>query len=62
MAASMIVIFSIFLTLIISPTWAEVSVGGDEFEHSEVVRSKGHDFSDLKIELDQLKSKIHVLG
>lgn len=60
MAFSKLVIFSIFLALIFSQIRADVSVQEDE--PLKVIRSDSPDSSALKIELDQLKSKIHSLG
>ncbi|XP_050363459.1 golgin IMH1-like [Argentina anserina] len=59
MASSKLLILSVFLALIFSQIRADASVG--EREPLEVVRSDGADSSALKIELDQLKSKIHSL-
>lgn len=65
MAASKLVIFSIFLALIFTHIRADVSIEGElsdsEDENAKVVRSDGPDSSALKIELDQLKSKIQAL-
>ena len=66
MAASKLVIFSIFLALIFTHIRADVSIEGElsdsEGEKIEVIRSDGSDSSALKIELEQLKSKIQTLG
>lgn len=62
MAASKLAILSIFLALIFSQIRADVSVQGEEDAPLKPVRSDGPDSSALKIELDQLKSKIHTLG
>ncbi|XP_034198664.1 cingulin-like protein 1 isoform X3 [Prunus dulcis] len=61
MAASKLAILSIFLALIFSQIRADVSVQGEEDAPLKPVRSDGPDSSALKIELDQLKSKIHTL-
>ncbi|XP_030946707.1 uncharacterized protein LOC115971140 isoform X2 [Quercus lobata] len=65
MAASKLVIFSIFLALIFTHIRADVSIEGElsdsEEENAKVIRSDGPDSSALKIELDQLKSKIQAL-
>jgi len=67
MSASKLVIYSIFLALIFTHIRAGVSLGGElsdnEEESVKVVGSDGYaDSSALKIELDQLKSKIQTLG
>lgn len=65
MAVSKVVILlSIFLALIFTHVGAHASVGEeDDSVPVEVVGSDGGpDSSALKIELDQLKSKIHTLG
>lgn len=64
MAISKLVILSIFLALIFTHGGAHASVGQEyDSEPVEVVGSDGGpDSSALKIELDQLKSKIHTLG
>lgn len=65
MAASKLVIFSIFLALIFTHIRADVSIEGElsdsEDEKIKVIRSDGSDSSALKIELEQLKSKIQTL-
>ncbi|XP_050263635.1 uncharacterized protein LOC126707933 isoform X2 [Quercus robur] len=65
MAASKLVIFSIFIALIFTHIRADVSIEGElsdsEEENAKVIRSDGPDSSALKIELDQLKSKIQAL-
>lgn len=60
MASSKLVIFSVLLALIFSQIRADVSVQEDE--PLKVIRSDSPDSSALKIELDQLKAKIHSLG
>ncbi|KAM5565452.1 golgin IMH1-like [Rosa sericea] len=59
MASSKLLILSVFLALVFSQIRAEASVKEDE--PLEVVRSDGPDSSALRIELDQLRSKIHSL-
>ncbi|KAK9946721.1 hypothetical protein M0R45_012168 [Rubus argutus] len=59
MASSKLVVFSVFLALIFSQIRADVSVQEDE--PLKVIRSDSPDSSALKIELDQLKAKIHSL-
>uniref|UniRef100_A0A2N9J7N0 Uncharacterized protein n=1 Tax=Fagus sylvatica TaxID=28930 RepID=A0A2N9J7N0_FAGSY len=65
MAASKLVIFSIFLALIFTHIRADVSIEGElsdsEDEKIKVIRSDGSDSSALKIELEQLKSEIQTL-
>lgn len=61
MAVSKLLVFSVFLALIFfTVVTADASVS-EEVEKVGV-RSDGSDSSFLKIELDQLKSKIHSLG
>lgn len=58
MAASKLVIFSLFFALIL--TAADVSIQGEDVP--PLTASDAVDSSPLKIELDQLKSKIRSLG
>ena len=61
MAVPKLLVFSVFLALIFfTEVRADASVS-EEVEKVQV-RSDGSDSSFLKIELDQLKSKIHSLG
>lgn len=67
MSVSKFVILTIFLSLILTHVRAEASVDGkvsdSEDEAVKVVRSDTSvDSSALKVELDNLKSKIHDLG
>lgn len=67
MSASKVVILSIFLALIFTHIRADVSIEGELSDSGDetvkVVGSDGSaDSSALKIELDQLKSKIQALG
>ncbi|KAM2273824.1 hypothetical protein ACFX1S_043705 [Malus domestica] len=61
MAASKLAILSIFLALICSQIRADASVPAEEDEPVKLLRSDGPDSSALKIELDQLRAKIHSL-
>ncbi|KAM0968613.1 hypothetical protein ACFX13_017241 [Malus domestica] len=61
MAASKLAILSIFLALIFSQIRADASVPAEEDEPVKLPRSDGPDSSALKIELDQLRAKIHSL-
>ncbi|KAB2619238.1 histone deacetylase 18-like [Pyrus ussuriensis x Pyrus communis] len=62
MAASKLAILSVFLALILSQIRADASVPAEEDEPVKLPRSDGPDSSALKIELDQLRAKIHSLG
>lgn len=55
MAASKLVIFSLFVALIFAQVRADASI-------EPVPESAGADSSARKIELDQLKAKIRLLG
>ncbi|CAN6721340.1 unnamed protein product [Malus baccata var. baccata] len=61
MAASKLAILSIFLAVICSQIRADASVPAEEDEPVKLLRSDGPDSSALKIELDQLRAKIHSL-
>lgn len=58
MATSKLLIFSLFFALVFSAVRPDVSVEAD----AQVLESDAGDSSALKIELDQLKSKVHDLG
>lgn len=62
MAATKLLLLSLFLALISTHVRADVSSAGGDNDADGVTRSDGSDSSALKIELDQLKSKIHALG
>ncbi|RXH72615.1 hypothetical protein DVH24_012299 [Malus domestica] len=61
MAASKLAILSVFLALILSQIRADASVPAEEDEPVKLPRSDGPESSALKIELDQLRAKIHSL-
>ncbi|RXH78887.1 hypothetical protein DVH24_006957 [Malus domestica] len=61
MAASKLAILSIFLALIFSQIRADASILTKEDEPVKLPRLDTPDSSVLKIELDQLKAKIHSL-
>ncbi|XP_009367949.1 uncharacterized protein LOC103957503 [Pyrus x bretschneideri] len=61
MAASKLAILSIFLALIFSQIRADASVPAEEDEPVKRPRSDGPDSAALKIELDQLRARIHSL-
>lgn len=62
MAASKLVIVSLFLALIFTSSLrADVLIDGEDTTEKEVAGSNNFDSSSLKIELDQLKSRIHSL-
>lgn len=62
MAASKLAILSVFLAIILSQIRADASVPAEEDEPVKLPRSDGPDSSALKIELDQLRAKIHSPG
>lgn len=62
MAASKLVLLSLFAALILSSVKADVAIETDGNEPADrVIKSDGVDTSAFKVELDQLKSKIHAL-
>lgn len=61
MAASKLAIVSLFLALILTVA-ADVSIQGEDVPPPPLTPSDAVDSSPHKIELDQLKSKIHSLG
>lgn len=62
MAVSKLLILSIILALIFTHVGADAPVEEEDFLSVPVGGSDGSDSLALKIELDQLKSKIHTLG
>lgn len=58
MAVSKLLFFSLFFALVFSTVWPDESIEAD----AQVLGSDAADSSALKIELDQLKFKIHDLG
>lgn len=62
MAVRKLVIVSIILASIFTHVRADASAGEEDFETIRFGGSDGSDSLSLKIELDQLKSKIHTLG
>lgn len=62
MAISKLAILSLFLALVFTQLRADESLDVEAQHIVEVVRSDDSEFSDLKLELDQLKFKIQKLG
>ena len=62
MAISKLAILSLFLALVFTQLRADESLDLEAEHIVEVVRSDDSEFSDLKLELDQLKFKIQKLG
>lgn len=62
MAISKFASLFIFLVLVFTHVRANVSVDVEAEHVVEVIRSDDSEVSDLKVELDELKSKIQKLG